>query len=97
MVRMGALIGGSISILLFPLMYLAVMHPRSAYSRILYTIGSVAWPGSLMLMAAEGPGITPFGVLIFAMAVLSNCLLYAALLGLAGVALHRIGVGDVRQ
>ena len=92
MVRMGALVGGWISILLFPCMYFAVTHPRSSYSAIVYLIGSVLWPGSLMLMAVQGPGITLFGVLIFVLAVLSNCLLYALLLGLAGIALRRIGV-----
>jgi len=92
MARTGALVGGWISILLFPCMYFAVTHPRSAYSAIVYWIGSVAWPGSLILMAVQGPGITLFGVLVFGLAVLSNCLLYALLFGLAGIALQRIGV-----
>jgi len=92
MTRMGALIGGLIAILLFPCMYFAVTHPRFAYSGIVYSIGSIVWPGSLMLMAAQGPGITLFGILILGLAVFSNCLLYALLLGLAGVALRRIGV-----
>ena len=92
MMKIGALLGCIVSVLLFPLMYWAARHPRSGYSGMLYTIGSIAWPGSVTLMAAQGPAITPLGILVFLLAVISNGLLYAMVLGLVGVALRRVGV-----
>lgn len=92
MMKVGALLGCVVSVVLFPVMYWAARHPRSGYSWMLYTIGSIAWPGSVMLMAVQGPAITPMGILVLLLAVISNGLLYAMILGLVGVALRRTGV-----
>ena len=88
----GGAIGSMISITLYVMMFLAVQHPRAGGLHIVFRVAMFLWPGSQMLMAVQNPGPTIFGVMVLALAVVSNGLLYAVLAIVGCLVLRRMGI-----
>ena len=79
----GSGVGALISVILYFLMSLVVLYPRSAAIDIVFRVAKVLWPTAPLLMAVQNPGATMFGMVVLAVGVLSNGVLYG-ILALAG-------------
>lgn len=88
----GGVMGSMIGITLYLMMFLAVQHPRIGALDIVFRVVMFLWPGSQMLMAVQSPGPTIFGVMVLALAVLSNGLLYAVVAVAGCLLLRRMGM-----
>jgi hypothetical protein len=73
----GAIIGLLVSVVLYPLMYIAALYPRAAVGDIVFPLATILWPTSRILMAAQSPGMTPFGITLLIVAVISNAAVYS--------------------
>ncbi len=91
----GLVIGSAISLLLYPLMYLAGSLPAALWSDVIFRIGLVLWPTSIMLMAIQQPGIF-FSVFVLGLAILSNGLLYGLIVAFAFFVTGEIRVAKSR-
>ena len=85
----GAGTGALVSLVLYLLMYVAARD--SHIPTIVFSVARVLWPSSFMLMAVQNSGQALFGLTVFAVAVLSNALLYAVVAVVAWLVLRRVG------
>jgi len=77
-------------------MYFAGSLPSTLWSEVVFRIGLVLWPTSIMLMAIQQPGII-FSVSVLVLAMFLNGLLYGLIFAFAVFVMGAIRVARSRR
>lgn len=86
----GAVVGCSMSLLLYTLV--VTLPPQMRLGGVVDRAMVALWPTALGLMAVQSPAKTLFAVTVFAVAVLSNGVLYGLIAVGVWLAVRRLGL-----